>query len=84
MFQDEMCVSLKTSTSEIEANYFATEFLISDDKFLELAYENCTYNQIAYTLRVHKELAMINARLLNSKGYTVLKAIFFLNIEVYS
>jgi|GEM_PF-4204838 len=68
MFQYEMCVSLKTSTPEIEANYFATEFLIYDDNFLSLAYENCTYKQIAYTLGVHTKLAMIKAQLLTIRG----------------
>jgi Zn-dependent peptidase ImmA (M78 family) len=69
MFQDEMCVSLKTSTPEIESNYFAAEFLISDDNFLELAAEDYTYSQIACTLGVHTELAMIKAQLLNNRGH---------------
>ncbi|WP_204597789.1 ImmA/IrrE family metallo-endopeptidase [Clostridium pascui] len=40
MFQDEMCVLLKSSTPEIQANYFATEFLIPDNKFGELSMIN--------------------------------------------
>lgn len=69
MFQDEICISLKTSTPEIQANYFAAEFLITDYNFLELAAEDYTYSQIACTLGVHTELAMIKAQLLNSKGH---------------
>lgn len=69
MFQDEMCVSLKTSTPEIQANYFAAEFLIPDYSFLELAAEDYTYSQIACTIGVHTELAMIKAQLLNSRGH---------------
>lgn len=69
MFQDELCVSLKTTTPEIEANYFAAEFLISDTDMLELSTDSFTYNQIASTLGVHTELAMIKAQLLNSKGH---------------
>ncbi|GAA0182133.1 ImmA/IrrE family metallo-endopeptidase [Clostridium sediminicola] len=68
-FQDEMCVSLKTSTPEIEANYFTAEFLITDNDFLELATNGYTYSQIACILNVHTELAMIKAQLLNSRGY---------------
>lgn len=55
MFQVEMCVSLKTSTPEIQANYFAAEFLIPDYSFLELVSQNFTYSQ--------------KAGLLNKKGY---------------
>jgi Zn-dependent peptidase ImmA (M78 family) len=69
MFQEERCVSLKTSTPEIQANYFAAEFLMEDDKFLELAAYDYTYIQIARSLGVHTELAMIKAQLLNSKGH---------------
>ncbi|KZL93940.1 ImmA/IrrE family metallo-endopeptidase [Clostridium magnum] len=69
MFQDKLCVSLKTSTPEIQANYFAAEFLISDNNFFELASEKCTYDQIASLLGVHTELAMIKAQILNSRGY---------------
>jgi Zn-dependent peptidase ImmA (M78 family) len=69
MFQEELCVSLKTSTPEIEANYFAAEFLMPDYKFLELADYDYTYAQIACTLGVHTELAMIKAQILNSRGH---------------
>lgn len=69
MFQDEMCVSLKTSTPEIQANYFAAELLIPDYNFLELASEDYSYPQIAAALGVHIELAMIKAQLLNSRGH---------------
>ena len=69
MFQDEMCVSLKTSTPEIQANYFAAELIIPDEKFLDLVAEDYTYAQIACTLGVHTELAMIKAQLLNSRGH---------------
>lgn len=71
MFQDEMCVSLKTSTPEIEANYFTAEFLIKDKIFLELANEGYTYSQIACILAVHKELAIIKAQILNTRGYNL-------------
>lgn len=64
-----MCVSLKTTTPEIEANYFAAEFLITDNSFLELATDGYTYSDIACILRVHKELVMIKAHILNSRGY---------------
>ncbi|MBU3145627.1 ImmA/IrrE family metallo-endopeptidase [Clostridium sp. CF012] len=69
MFQDEMCVPLKTSIPEIQANYFAAELLMSDDKFLELVAQDYTYSQIACTLGVHTELAIIKAQLLNSRGH---------------
>lgn len=69
MFQDEMCVSLKASTPEIKSNYFAAEFLISDDNLLELVAEDYTYSQIACTLGVHTELTMIKAHILNSRGH---------------
>ncbi|MGV8983886.1 ImmA/IrrE family metallo-endopeptidase, partial [Clostridium sp.] len=71
MFQDEACVSLKTSTPEIQANYFAAELLMPDDKFLELVEQDYTYAQIACTLGVHTELALIKAQLLNSKGHNL-------------
>ena len=66
-----MCVSLKTSTPEIEANYFAAELLISGKRFLELSFDNFTYYQIASDLGVHSELAMINAQMLNSRGHNL-------------
>ena len=69
MFQDELCVSLKASTPEIEANCFAAEFLIPDNIFFDLANEKYTYEQIASVLGVNIELAMIKAQLLNSRGY---------------
>lgn len=69
MFKDEMCISLKTATPEIESNYFAAELLIPDDRFFELAGENATYEHLAYELEVHKELVMIKARLLNARGH---------------
>ena len=71
MFQDELCVSLKTSKPEIEANYFAAELLIPDDKFLELVAEEYTYSQIACTLGVHTDLAIIKAQLLNNRGHNL-------------
>jgi len=71
MFQDEMCVSLKTSMPEIQANYFAAELLIPDDKFLELVAEEYTYSQLACTLGVNTELAIIKAQLLNSRGHNL-------------
>lgn len=52
MFQDNLCISLKTSTPEIQANFFATEILIPDDNFLELVSRNFTYYQIACALNV--------------------------------
>ena len=69
MFEEEMCVSLKTTTPEIQANYFAAELLIPDDKFLELLAYDYTYSQIACNLGVHTELVMIKAQLLNSRGH---------------
>ena len=69
MFEEEMCVSLKTTTPEIQANYFAAELLISDDKFLELLSYDYTYSQIACNLGVHTELVMIKAQLLNGRGH---------------
>lgn len=69
MFQDKLCVSLKTSTPEIQANFFAAEILIPDDNFLELVSQNFTYSQIACSLNVKAELVMIKAELLNKKGY---------------
>jgi Zn-dependent peptidase ImmA (M78 family) len=69
MFRDEMCVSLKTSIAEMQANYFAAEFLISDNSFLDKVAENYTYAQIACTLGVHTELVMVKAQLLNSRGH---------------
>ena len=71
MFQDDMCVSLKTSTPEIQANYFAAELLISDSSFFELSIYNYTYDQIGSELGVHSELAMIKAQLLNSRGHNL-------------
>ena len=71
MFQDEMCVSLKTSTPEVEANYFAAELLIPDNRFLELSVDNYTYDQIGGELGVHSELALIKAQLLNSRGHNL-------------
>ncbi|MBO3441053.1 MULTISPECIES: ImmA/IrrE family metallo-endopeptidase [Clostridium] len=40
MFQDKLCVSLKTSTPEIQANFFAAKILIPDGNFLELVLQN--------------------------------------------
>ncbi len=69
MFQDELCISLMKANPEIEANYFAAEFLIADSDILELLTENYTYSQIGSVLGVHTELAMIKAQILNSKGH---------------
>lgn len=55
MFQDKLCVSLKTSTPEIQANFFAAEILIPDDNFVELVSQNFTYSQIACALNVKAE-----------------------------
>ncbi|MBW9158801.1 ImmA/IrrE family metallo-endopeptidase [Clostridium tagluense] len=71
MYQDETCISLKPSTIEIQANYFAAEFLMPDDKFLELVAQDFTYSQIACTLGVHTDLAIIKAQLLNKKGHNL-------------
>lgn len=68
MFRDEMCISYKTSTQEIEANRFAAELLISDYDFLRLASNDYTCNEMALELSVHSELIMIKAQILNSKG----------------
>ena len=70
-FQDEMCVSLKNSTPEIEANYFAAELLIPDEQFFESLDEESTYNSLASKLGVHAELLMIKAQLLNSRGHNI-------------
>lgn len=64
-----MCISLKTSPPEIEANYLAAEILISDNKFIELSFENYTFVQIASEIGVLPELVMIKAHLLNCRGY---------------
>ena len=69
LFQEELCVSLKTSKPEIESNYLAAEILLPDDKFLELAAYDYTYAQIACTLGAHTELAIIKAQILNSRGH---------------
>ncbi len=68
-FQDEMCIPVKTANPEIEANYFAAEFLISDADLLDLLNKDYTYSQIASELEVHTELAVIKAQILNSKGH---------------
>ena len=69
MFEEEMCISLKKTSPEIQENYFAAELLIPDDKFLELLAYDYTYSQIACTVGVHTELVMIKAQLLNSRGH---------------
>jgi Zn-dependent peptidase ImmA (M78 family) len=71
MFQDKLCVSLKTSIPEMEANFFAAEILVPDNNFLDLVAENFTYKQIACTLGVKTELLIVKAQLLNSKGYNL-------------
>lgn len=71
MFQDETCVSLKTSIPEIQANYSAAELLMADDKFLDLVAQDYAYSQIACSVRVHKDLAIIKAQLLNSRGHNL-------------
>ncbi|MGH4137759.1 ImmA/IrrE family metallo-endopeptidase [Clostridium sp.] len=69
MFQDEVCISLKSSIPEIQANYFAAELLMPDDTFLELVAQDYTYSQIACALNVHTELTIIKAQLLNNRGH---------------
>ena len=69
LFQEELCVSLKTSKPEIESNYFAAEYLMPDHKFLELVSYDYTYAQIACILGARTELAIIKAQILNSRGH---------------
>lgn len=69
MFQDELCISSKTSIPEIEANYFAAELLIKDKDMLELLSYDYTYEQIAAELNAHTEIVIIKAMLLNKRGY---------------
>lgn len=67
-FQEESCVSIKTSIPEIEANCFSAQLLIEDDEFLYLAHNGYTYENLACELNVHIELALIKAQILNTQG----------------
>lgn len=69
MFEDELCISKVRSIPEIEANYFAAEFLIEDEDMEELLSYGYTYEEIAAELGVHKELVIIKGLLLNKRGY---------------
>lgn len=69
MFQDELCISTVKSIPEIEANYFAAEFLIDDEDMEELLSYRYTYEEIAAELGVHKELVIIKGMLMNKRGY---------------
>lgn len=69
LFKDELCVSMKTYTPELEANYFAAELLIYDNDFLKLTTNGYTYEEIAKILEVHTELVLIKAQLLNGRGH---------------
>lgn len=71
VFQDEFCISRKSSILEVEANIFAAEFLISDEDILELMSYGYTYNQIAADLKVHTELVIIKAKSLNKRGHAL-------------
>ncbi|GAA0735233.1 ImmA/IrrE family metallo-endopeptidase [Clostridium oceanicum] len=71
MFQDNLYTTFKTSTKEIEANFFAAELLIKTDTFLDLASKNFTYKQIACALEVSTELVLIKAQFLKKNGYKI-------------
>ena len=70
-FQEESCVSFKTSIPEIEANCFSAQLLINDEDFLSAANNGYTYDNLACELNVHVELALIKAQILNSQGYNI-------------
>jgi Zn-dependent peptidase ImmA (M78 family) len=50
---------------EWEANWFATAFLMPEDKFRELANSGATIDEIASSLRVSKQAASFRAKALN-------------------
>lgn len=58
-----------TSIYEKEANLFSAELLIPDDDFIDCANTYNSYTQIAYELKIHEELVIIKALILNKKGY---------------
>ena len=61
----------ETSTYEYEANIFAAEFLLDDDKVLELLNEDMSFFNAARILRVPPELLDFKFRVLKRRGYAL-------------
>ena len=61
----------ETSTNEYEANIFAAEFLLDDDKVLELLNEDMSFFNAARILRVPPELLDFKFRVLKRRGYAL-------------
>lgn len=66
----------ETSTYEYEANIFAAEFLLDDDKVLELLNEDISFFNAARVLRVPPELLDFKFRILKRRGYALNSPIY--------